>query len=140
MSGITDSIGEGWDERKITNVFKERNNIVNGQEEVPMTSSKHFEHAYITLSMMTKIKLTTKKGKGNLFTIECYIPSFEPQNETVCKQHAIIIKHDKFTFHHQKELVLSMPYQFVANWEPGQFTPLDTRWLKYVKKFKKRQS
>jgi hypothetical protein len=89
---------------------------------------------------MTKIKLTTKKGKGNLFTIECYMPSFEPQNETVCKQHAIIIKHDKFTFHHQKDLVLSMPYQFVANLEPGQFTPSDTQWLKYVKKFKKRQS
>jgi hypothetical protein len=74
MSGITDSVGEGWDERKITKKFKERNNIVNGQEEVPMTTSKHFEHAYITLSTMTKIKLTTKKGKGNLFTIECYMP------------------------------------------------------------------
>ncbi len=63
MSGITDSVGEGWDERKITKIFNERNNIVNGQEKVPMTTSKHYEHAYITLSMMTKIKLTTKKGK-----------------------------------------------------------------------------
>jgi hypothetical protein len=115
MSGITDRIGEGWDERKITIFFNERNNIVNGQEEVPMTTSKHFEHAYITLSKMTKIKLTTKKGKGNLFTIECYMPSLEPQNETVCKQHAIMFKHVKFTFHPQKDLVLSMPYQFVAN-------------------------
>jgi hypothetical protein len=70
MSNITDSIGEGWDERKITQKFNKRNNIVNGQEEVPMTTSKHFEHAYITLSMMTKIKLTTKKGKGDQFTIE----------------------------------------------------------------------
>ncbi len=85
MSGITDSVGEGWDDRKITKIFNERKNIVNGQEEVPMTTSKHFEHAYIILSMMTKIKLTTKIGKGNLFTIECYMPSFEPQNETVRK-------------------------------------------------------
>ena len=85
MSGITDSAGEGWDDRKIAKFFNERYNIVNGQEEVPMTRSKHFEHAYIILSTMTKIKLTTKKGKGNLFTIECYMPSFEPQNETVCK-------------------------------------------------------
>jgi hypothetical protein len=85
MSGITDSVGEGWDERKITKFFNERNNIVNGQEEVPMTISKHFEHAYIILSTMTKIKLTIKRGKGNLFTIECYMPSFELQNETVCK-------------------------------------------------------
>jgi hypothetical protein len=90
-----------------------------------MTTSKHFEQAYITLSTMTKIKLTTKKGKGNLFTIECYMPSFEPQNETVCKQHAIMFKHDKYTFHPRKDLVLSMPYQFVAILEPGQFTPLD---------------
>jgi hypothetical protein len=80
MSSITDSVGEGWDERKITKIFNERNNIVNGQEEVPMTTSKHFEHAYTTLSTMTKMKSTTKKGKGNLFTIECYMPSFEPQN------------------------------------------------------------
>jgi hypothetical protein len=65
MSGITDSIGEGWDDRKIAKFFNERNNIVNGQEEVPMTRSKHFEHAYIILSSMTKIKLTTKKDKGN---------------------------------------------------------------------------
>ncbi len=99
MGGITDSIGEGWDEIKTMKFFNKRNNIVNGQELVPMTISKHFEHAYITLSAMTKIKLTTKKGKGNLFTIECYMPSFEPKNEIVCKQHAIMFKHDKFTSH-----------------------------------------
>jgi hypothetical protein len=88
--------------------------------------------------MITKITLTSKKSKGTLFNIECYMPSFEPQNETVCKQHALMIKHDKFTFHPQKDLVLSMPYQFVANLEPGQFTPLDKLWLKNVKKFLKK--
>jgi hypothetical protein len=128
------SIGEGWDDKKIAKFFYERTNIVIGQEEVPMTRSKHFEHAYIILLTMTKIKVTTKKGKGCLFTIECYMPSFEPQNETVCKQHAVMFKHDKFTFHPQKDLVLSMPYQFVANFEPGQFTPLDKLWLKNAKK------
>jgi hypothetical protein len=118
--------------------FNERNNIINGQEEVTMTTSKHFEQAYITLSTMRKIKLTIKKPKGNLFTIECYMPSFEPQNETACKQHAKMFKHDKFTFHPQQDLVLSMPYQFVANLEPGQFNPLDTQWLKNVKKILKK--
>jgi hypothetical protein len=125
MSGITDSVGEAWDDRKITKFFNKRNNFVNGQEEIPMTTSKHFEHAYITLSTMSKIKLTTKKGKGNSFSIECYMLSFEPQNETVCKQHATMFKNEKFTFHPQKELVLSMLYQFVAYLEPGLFTPLD---------------
>ena len=134
MSGITDSVGEGWYDRKIAKIFNKRNNIVNGQEEVPMTRSKHFELAYIILSTMTKIKLTTKKGKGNLFTIECCMPSFEPQNETVHNRHAVMIKHNKFTFHPEKDLVLSMPYQFVANLEPGQFTPLDKLWIKNVKK------
>jgi hypothetical protein len=42
MSSITDSVGEGWDDRKIANFFNERNNIVNGQEEGPMTTSKTF--------------------------------------------------------------------------------------------------
>jgi hypothetical protein len=79
MSGMTDSIGEGWDKRKISKNFKKRNNTVNRQEEVAMTTSTQFEQAYITLSMMTKIKLTTKKEKENSFTIECYMPSFEPQ-------------------------------------------------------------
>ena len=134
LSCITDNIGEGWDDGKIAKFFNKRNNIVNGQEEVPMTSSKHIEHAYITLSMMTKIKLTTKKGKGNLSTIECYMPSFKPQNELVCKRHAIMFKHDQFTFRPQKDLVLSMLYQFVANLEPGRFTPLDIQWLKNLKK------
>ncbi len=90
--------------------------------------------------MMTKIKLTTKKGTGNLFPIECYMPSFECRNETVRKRHAVMFKHDKFTFHPQKDLVLSMSYQFVANLKPGQFTLLDKLWLKNVKKIKKRQS
>ena len=58
MSCITDSVGEGWDERKITKFFNERNNIVSGQEEVAMTTSNQFEQAYIILSTMTKIKLT----------------------------------------------------------------------------------
>jgi hypothetical protein len=43
MSCITDSIGEGWDDGKIEIFSNERNNIVNGQEEVPMTRSKHVE-------------------------------------------------------------------------------------------------
>jgi hypothetical protein len=102
-----------------------------------MTRSKHFEHAYIILSTMTEIKLTTQTGKGNLFTIECYMPFFEPQNELVCKQHAVMFKHDKLTFHPQKDLLLSMPYQFAANLKPGKFTPLDELWLKNVKKIKK---
>ncbi len=55
ISGNTDSVGEGWDDRKIAKFFNERNNIVHGQEEVPMTRSKHFEHAYIILSTMTKM-------------------------------------------------------------------------------------
>ena len=83
---------------------------------------------------MTKIKLTRKKGKGNLFTIEWYMPSFEPQNETVCKQQSVMFKHDTFTFHPQKDLVLSMPYQFVVHLELGEFTTLDKFWLKNVKK------
>ncbi len=99
MSSITDSIGEGWNDRKIAIFFNQRNIIVNGQEEVPMTRSKHFEHAYIILSTMTKINLTTKKGKGNLISIECYMPFFEPQNQSVCKQHTTMFKNDKFTFH-----------------------------------------
>jgi hypothetical protein len=131
VSGITDRIGEGWDKRKILRFFNEKNKLVNQQEEVPMTTSKQFEQAYIILSTMTKIKLTTKEGKGKLFTIECYMPSFEPQNESVCKQHALMFKNDKFTFNPQKDLVLSMPYWFVSNLQPGsQFTPLDNKWLR----------
>jgi hypothetical protein len=137
MSGITDSVGENWDERKISRYFIERNNIVNQQEEVPMTTSKQFEQAYIIFLMMIKIKLTTQKGKRNLFTIECYMPSFDPQNESVCKQHAAMFKNDKHTFNPQKDLVLSMPYNFIANLQPGKLTPLDTQWLKNLKRIKK---
>ncbi len=140
MSSITDSVGEGWDDGKIAKFFNERNHFDNRQEEVLMTSSKHFERAYIILSTMTKIKLTTKKGKGKLFTIECYMSSFEPQNQSVCKQYATMLKNNKFTFYPQKDLVLSMPYQFVVNLELGEFTPLDKFWLKNVKNLKKRQS
>jgi hypothetical protein len=58
------------------------------------------------------------------------MPSFEPQNESVCKQHALMFKNDKFTFNPQKDLVLSMPCRFVANLQPGKFTSLDNKWLK----------
>ena len=87
---------------------------------------------------MKKIKLTTNKDKGHLFTIECYMPSFEPQNKTVRIQHAGMFKHDKYTFHPQKDLVFSMPYDFVANLKPGHWTLLDNLWLKSVKKILKK--
>ncbi len=87
---------------------------------------------------MTKIKLTTNKDKGQLFTIECYMPSFEPQNKTVRIRHAGMFKHDKYTFHPQKDLVFSMPYDFVANLKPGHWTLLDILWLKSVKKILKK--
>ncbi len=86
---------------------------------------------------MIKIKLTTKKGKGKLFTIECYMPSFEPQNESVCKWHATMFKNDKYTFNPQKDLVLSMSCQFAANLQPEELTLLDTWWLKNLKRIKK---
>jgi hypothetical protein len=95
-----------------------------------MTTSKQFEQAYIMFSMMKQMKLTMMEGKGKLFTIECYMPSFEPQNLSVRKWHASMFKNDKSTFNPQKDMVLSMPYQFVANLKPGQFTPLDNQWLK----------
>jgi hypothetical protein len=41
-----------------------------------------------------------------------------------------MFKNDKYTFHPQKDLVLSMPYQFVANLKPGKFTTLDEQLLK----------
>jgi hypothetical protein len=50
MRGITDSISEGWDERKISRYFNERNNIVNEQKQVPVTTLTQFEQAYIIFS------------------------------------------------------------------------------------------
>jgi hypothetical protein len=49
-----------------------------------------------------------------------------------------MFKNDKFTFHPQKVLVLSMPYQFVFHLKLGEFTPLDKLWLKNVKKILKK--
>jgi hypothetical protein len=42
MSSIIDMHGEGWDTRMISRYFNKRNNIVNKQEEVPLTTSKQF--------------------------------------------------------------------------------------------------
>ncbi len=49
-----------------------------------------------------------------------------------------MFKHDKYTIHPQKDLVLSMPYDFIANLKPGQWTTLDNLWLKSVKKILKK--
>ena len=49
-----------------------------------------------------------------------------------------MFKHDKYTFHLQKDLVFSMPYDFVTNLKPGQLTALDNLWLKRVKKILKK--
>ncbi len=116
ISGITDNVGRGWDDKKLLVFFYEKNKVGYGQQEVPMTISKHYEHAYTLLLTMTKIKLTTNKDKGHLFTIEYYMPSFEPQNKTVHIRHAGMFKHDKYTFHPQKDLVLSMPYNLLLIW------------------------
>jgi hypothetical protein len=49
-----------------------------------------------------------------------------------------MFKNDKYTLNPQKDLVLSMLYQFVANLEPGKFTPLDNKWLMNLNKFFKK--
>ncbi len=49
-----------------------------------------------------------------------------------------MFKNDKFTFLPQKDLVLSMPYQFVVNLKLGEFTPFHKVWLKNVKKVLKK--
>jgi hypothetical protein len=76
-----------------------------------------------------KMKVTMMKGNVKLFFIECYMPSYQSQNVSVCKQHAHMFKDDNHVFHPQKDLVLFMPYMFVHNLKPGQFTPLDKQWL-----------
>ncbi len=83
MSGITDSIGEGWDTRRVSKYFNEESNSANQQQEVTMTTSKHFEVAHIIFSQMKQTKLTIRKWNGKLYTIECYMPSFEPENTSV---------------------------------------------------------
>jgi hypothetical protein len=65
------------------------------------------------------------------------MPFFECQNQSVRKRHSTMFKNDKFTLYPQKDLVLSMPYQFIVHLELGKFTPLDKFWLKNVKKLKK---
>ena len=47
MSCITDNVGSGWDDNKIAHFFNESNKVGYGQQEVPMTISKHYEHEYI---------------------------------------------------------------------------------------------
>jgi hypothetical protein len=59
MSAITDSMDEGWDTRKISKYFNKENIIANQQKEVPMTTSKQFEQAYIIFLTMKTMKLTT---------------------------------------------------------------------------------
>ena len=71
MSSITDSIDEGWDERKITKKLQQKKQHCKWTRSGSHDHIKTFEHPCITLSTMTKIKLTTKKGNGNVFTIEC---------------------------------------------------------------------
>ncbi len=66
------------------------------------------------------------------------MPYFEPQNKTVRIRHTGMFKHDKYTFHPQKDLVFSMPYDFVANLKPGHWTLLVNLWLKSVKKILKK--
>jgi hypothetical protein len=47
MSSITDSIGEGWDIRRVSKYFNEENNSANQQQEAPMTTSKYYGKAHI---------------------------------------------------------------------------------------------
>jgi hypothetical protein len=74
MSSITDSVGEGWDKRKIWRYFNERNNIANQQDEVSMTTSKQFEQAYIIFSMTKKLNWQQRKGKESYTPLNVICP------------------------------------------------------------------
>jgi hypothetical protein len=54
MSTITDSMGKGWDTRKISKYFNKENKIANQQEKDLMATSKQFEQAHIIFSTIQK--------------------------------------------------------------------------------------
>jgi hypothetical protein len=78
VSAITDSIGQGWDRTRDLKYFNKSNNSEIEQQEVPMTTSHQFEEAHFMLSMMKQIKFTLSQLNGRLFTIESFMPIYEP--------------------------------------------------------------
>jgi hypothetical protein len=59
-------------------------------------------------AMAKKIKNTLAKSQQWCFTIEWYMPSYEPQNTSVCTWHSKMFKHDAFTFHPNDDLVMCL--------------------------------
>jgi hypothetical protein len=95
-----------------------------------MMTLHQLEEAYFMFAMAKKIKKTLAKSQQWCFTIECFMPSYEPQNTSVCTRHSKMFKHDAFTFHPNDDLVMSLPFKFIKDLEVGKYTPLDKLWLK----------
>jgi hypothetical protein len=71
-----------------------------------MTTSHQFKEVHIMSSTMKRIKLTMTQLNERLFTIECYMPTYEPQKASVCKQQFKMFKNDNFTFYPSDDLMI----------------------------------
>jgi len=139
MTNIMSKQGQGWEDVLTDHYF--RSSSKQPFENLFMTTSKEFEECFILFSTMTSIKVThvniNKKDHNDyerIFEIRCDMQSFQVTNDSIRRRHRELFSKEKYDFIPTRELIMSMPFDYVNELPNEQWKRLDKGWLKYVRK------
>jgi hypothetical protein len=145
MSTIYDKPGAGWNridpDKYFTSYFKtnEMGDVV--QQERKSTTPHQFEDVHIDLMTIRYIKAVCSKSNERKFVIQCVMDEYEKSNATIQTRHPKLFKDDAYEFEASKELVISMPFDFIDGLKDKKWTHIHKKWLaRLMKHPKKAQS
>jgi hypothetical protein len=120
MSTIYDKPGAGWNRIDTDNYFKnyfKTNDTGDVVQKEKSTSPQQFEEDHIQLMTLRNIKAACSKSNERSFVIQCVMNEYEESNATIWARHSKLFKDDTYKFEASKELVMSMPFDFINGLE-----------------------
>ena len=96
-----------------------------------MNTAKQYEAHHVILWTMRQIKITKMKDSDRMeFHIMCEMKNYQPTNKTLRARHSSLFKKPTHSFQPIDDLVLSMPYNFIATLQQDIWTNIDKDWIR----------
>ena len=151
LAAFTDKRGVGWNNKNIKRYFnlpdtidKNRNdestkegvndnkkNKKRKRDPQVVNTARKYEEIHVLLLMVRHIKISKKKDVDKMeFHVKCEMKHYQPTNKTIRARHPTLFKNDTYCFQPIDELVLSMPYNSIANLKPDIWTNVDKDWMR----------
>ena len=150
-AAFTDKHGTGWNNQNIKRYFDLPNKNDSAKKDKSteedendgktkenskrnaqlMNTARQYEAHHVILWTMRQIKITKMKDSDRMeFHIMCEMKNYQPTNKTLRARHSSLFKKPTYSFQPIDDLVLSMPYNFIATLQQDIWTNIDKDWIR----------